>query len=44
MIIKHGKSYIIKNEAGTKTLGVYSSKEKAEERLKQIEYFKNVKK
>ena len=44
MIIKHGNSYIIKNESNTKTLGIYSSKEKAEERLRQIEYFKNKKK
>jgi len=32
--------WIVYNEAGTRTFGSYNSKEEAEERLKQIEFFK----
>jgi len=44
MILKQGEKYIIKSEDGKKTLGTYDTREEAEKRLKQIEYFKNVKK
>jgi hypothetical protein len=36
---ENGK-YVIKSEDGKKTLGSYETKEEAEERLRQIEYFK----
>ena len=40
MILKSGNKYIIKSEDGNKTLGTFNTKEEAEERLRQIEYFK----
>lgn len=43
MIVKQGNKYIIKSEKG-KTLGEFATREEAEKRLKQIEYFKHVKK
>lgn len=44
MIVKQGGKYVVKSEDGSKTFGSYESKAKAEKRLKQIEYFKHVKK
>jgi hypothetical protein len=41
VIIKENGKYVIKSEDGKKTLGTYSTKEEAEERLRQIEYFKH---
>ncbi len=41
MILKQGDKYIIKSEDGSKILGTYSTKEEAEKRLHEIEYFKN---
>ena len=43
MIIKQGDKYVIKSEDGKKTLGTYNTKEAAEKRLQQIEYFKHKK-
>lgn len=39
MIVKEGKKWVIKSETG-KNLGVFDTKKEAEERLLQIEYFK----
>jgi len=41
MIIKQNGKYVIKSEDGSKTLGTYDTREEAEKRLKQIEYFKH---
>lgn len=41
MIVKVGDKFVIKSEDGSKTLGTYTTKEEAEKRLKQIEYFKH---
>jgi hypothetical protein len=37
---ENGK-YVIKSEDGSKTLGTYDTKEEAEKRLAQIDYFKH---
>jgi hypothetical protein len=42
MIKKKGDKYQVLSEGG-KVLGTYSSRKKAEERLKQIEMFKHMK-
>ena len=39
-ITKEGDKYTVYNEAGTRSFGTYDSKEEAEERLRQIEFFK----
>lgn len=41
MIIKVGDKFVIKSEDGSKTLGTYGTKEEAEKRLREIEYFKH---
>ncbi len=41
MIRKEGDKYVIKSEDGTKTLGTFATKEEAEKRLREIEYFKH---
>lgn len=41
MILKSGNKYIIKSEDGSKTLSTFNTREEAEERLRQIEYFKH---
>lgn len=41
MIRKEGEKYVIKSEDGSKTLGTYATREEAEKRLREIEYFKN---
>lgn len=43
MIKKEGNKYIIKSKSGKK-LGEEKTKKEAEQRLKQIEYFKHIKK
>lgn len=43
MIRKEGEKYVIKSEDGSKTLGTYTTREEAEKRLREIEYFKNKK-
>lgn len=42
MIRKKGSDYVVLSEAG-KVLGSYRTKEEAERRLRQIEYFKHKK-
>lgn len=42
MIVKRGRNYAILSEKG-KHLGTYATKEEAERRLRQIEYWKHVK-
>lgn len=42
MIVKHGNRYIVRSESG-KNLSKPLSKEEAEKRLRQIEYFKHMK-
>jgi len=42
MIKKKGNQYEVVSHEG-KSLGVYSSREEAEKRLRQVEYFKNLK-
>lgn len=44
MIKKSGDKYVIKSKTSNKTLGTYKTKKEAEKRLRQIEYFKHVKK
>lgn len=44
MIKKSGDKFVIKSKSGGKTLGTYATKAAATKRLKQIEYFKHVKK
>jgi len=39
-ISKEGDKYTVYNEAGTRSFGSYDSREEAEERLRQIEFFK----
>src|ERR1700722_2731251 len=41
MIEHKGDKWLVKSESGDKTLGTFSSKEEAEKRLRQIEYFKS---
>lgn len=41
MVVKEGEKYVIRSEKG-KHLGDYPTKEEAERRLKQIEYFKHM--
>lgn len=41
MIRKIGNKYVILNHDGTKRLGEYDTKEAAEKRLREIEYFKH---
>lgn len=41
MILKEGDKYVIKSEDGSKTLGSYATREEAEKRLREIEYFKH---
>ncbi len=41
MILKEGDKYVIKSEDGSKTLGTYATREEAEKRLREIDYFKN---
>lgn len=43
MIIKQGNKYRVVSEKG-KNLGEYKSKEEAEKRLREVEYFKHAKK
>ena len=43
MIVKEGNKYVIKSEAG-KVMAEYDTKEEAQKRLAQIEYFKKMKK
>lgn len=40
MIVKRGDKYMVKSKDG-KSLGIYSSREEALKRLRQIEYFKH---
>lgn len=42
MIVKSGKNWILKSHDGEKVLGKFDSEKAAKERLRQIEYFKNV--
>lgn len=42
MIVKEGSKWHVKSEDGSKNLGgPYDSKEEAERRLAEVEYFKN---
>ena len=43
-IRKEGSKYVIRSEKTGKKLGSYSTKEEAQKRLGQIEYFKHLKK
>ncbi len=40
MITKHNGKYQVKSEEGKNLGGPYESREEAEKRLKQVEYFK----
>lgn len=44
MIKKQGNKYILYTKNGDKKLGEFDSKKKAEEREREIEYFKHKKK
>lgn len=44
MIRKQGKGWVVYSEAGKKLGGPYDSRTKANERLKQVEMFKHMKK
>ena len=43
MIVKASKGYVVKSESGKNLSKPYATKEQAEKRLKQVEYFKNKK-
>lgn len=43
MIAKEKGGYVVKSESGKRISRVYKSKEQAEKRLTQIEYWKNKK-
>lgn len=43
MIIKTAKGYVVKSEKGRNLGGPYKSKEEAQKRLRQVEYFKHQK-
>ena len=43
MIIKSTKGYTVKSEKGKNLGGPYKTKEEAQKRLKQVEYFKHKK-
>ena len=44
MIVKTNKGYVVKSESGKTLSKPYTTKEQANKRLQQIEYFKNKKK
>ena len=44
MIVKTSKGYQVKSEKGKNLGGPYKTKAQAEKRLRQVEYFKHVKK
>lgn len=41
MIIKTAKGYMVKSEKGKNLGGPYKTKEEAQKRLRQVEYFKH---
>jgi|GEM_PF-1256187 len=41
MIVKTAKGYMVKSEKGRNLGGPYQTKEAAEKRLRQVEYFKS---
>jgi hypothetical protein len=41
MIVKHQDGYYVKSEKGKNLGGPYSTREKAERRLKEVEFFKH---
>lgn len=41
MIRKKGSQYVLKSKDGTKTLGTFASREAAQKRERQIQYFKH---
>ena len=41
MIVKTGKGYMVKSEKGRNLGGPYKSREEAQKRLRQVEYFKH---
>ncbi len=43
MIVKKGDKYILMSHDGTKKLGEFDTKKEAEEREREINYFKHVK-
>ena len=44
MIVKQGSKWILKSKDGSKVLGTFDSKEEAQKREMQIQFFKHVKK
>ena len=44
MIIKTAKGYMVRSEKGKNLGGPYKTKEEAKKRLRQVEYFKHMKK
>lgn len=42
MIRKEGSKFVVRSEDGATKLGEYETREEAEKRLKQVEYWKNV--
>ena len=41
MIVQEGRKFTVKSESG-KSMGTYGNRKKAEQRLKQIEYWKHL--
>lgn len=41
LIVKQGNKFVVQSEDGSKVLGTYDTREQAETRLRQIEYFKS---
>ena len=44
MIQRQGRKYVVLSEKTGRTFGTYDTKAEAEKRLRQIEFFKHVKK
>jgi hypothetical protein len=43
MIVKQGSGYVVKSHDGKKKLGgPYKSRKEAQQRLRQVEYYKNM--
>ena len=43
MIVKTSKGYVVKSESGKNLSRTYKTKEQAQARLRQVEYYKNKK-
>jgi len=42
MIVKHGRKYVVVSETTGRRFGTYDTRAEAEQRLRQIEFFKHL--